>query len=242
MRHLNGISPPSERLGWRPKHGNWVVHEDEGALTGYVKIEDGTFQPLVNLEFRKQIVRGVVSYFYRAKVSQSDSRSSHKELVRRLSFALPNLAARVEGSPAPRPSLVAQKGSRFGLELMVGDPSSPPLVSWSDLPALWAIRASGDKTGPRAAEDQLRAARPLRLDWAPGTAEQATIAFLRGDSSSTGSPPASLQKPSQAVAAADKEARDQGLRLFSVLSCLELVSSFLDAAVVMRQDWSQEDF
>ena len=233
---------PSERLGWRRKHDNWVVREDEGVLMGYVKIEDGTFQPLVNLEFRKQIVRGRVSFFYRSRVPQSDSWSSPKELVRRLSYALPNLAARVEGSPAPKPSLVANKGGRFGLELLVGDPSSPPLVSWSDLPALWAIRASGDKTGPRAAEDQLRAARPLRLDWAPGTAEQATVAFLRGDSSSTGPPPASLQKPSPAVSAADKEARDQGLRLFSVLSCLELVSSFLDAAVVLRQEWSQEDF
>ena len=234
--------PPSERLGWKPKHSNWVVYEDEGALKGYVKIEGGTLRPLVNLEFRKQCVRGVVSYFYRTKVSQSDSRSSLKELVRRLSFALPNLAARVEGSPATRPSLVAKKGSKAGLELVVGNPIESPLVSWSDLPALWAIRASGDTAGPRAAEDQLRAARPLRLDWAQGTAEQATIAFLRGDPSCTGTPPASLQKPSQAVSAADKEARDQGLRLFSVLSCLELVSSFMDAAVVMRQDWSQEDF
>ena len=234
--------PPSERLGWKPKLDTMVVQEEDGVLVGYVKIDDDIFHPLVNLEFRQQIVRGKVSFFYRTKVLQSDAGSSPKELVRRLSYALPDLAARVEGSPAPKPSLVAKKGGRFGLELSVEGPSSPSLVSWSDLTALWAIRASGDKTGPRTAEDQLRSARPLRLDWAPGTAEQATVAFLRGDSSSTGPPPASLQKPSPAVTAADKEARDQGLRLFSVLSCLELVSSFLDAAVVMRQDWSQEDF
>ena len=237
--------PPSERLGWkRLVRSDWVVHEEEGTLKGYVKLEGGTLRPLVNLEFRKiQRVRGVACYFYRTKVSQkSDTRSSLKELVRRLSFALPNLAASVEGSPAARPSLVAKKGSMAGLELVVGDPIESPLVSWSDLPALWAIRASGDTTGPRATEEHLRAARPLRLDWAKGTAEQATIAFLRGDPSCTGTPPSSLQKPSQAVSAADKEARDQGLRLFSVLSCLEMVASFMDAAVVMRQDWSQEDF
>ena len=236
------LPPPSERLGWRIKPDSWVVREDEGVLVGYVRIEDGSFHPLINLEFRRQVVRGVVSFYYRTKVPPSDSLSSPRELVRRLSFALTNLAARVEGSPASKPSLVARKSGRFGLELLVGDSPIPPLVSWSDLPALWAIRASGDKAGLRSTEDAPRAARSLRLDWAPGTAEQATVAFLRGESSSTGSPPSSLQKPSPAITTADKEAREQGLRLFSVLSCLELVSAFLDAAVVMPQDWSHEDF
>ena len=236
------LPPPSERLGWKLKPDSWVVREEDKVLVGYFQVEDGSFQPLVNMEFRRQIIRGVESIFYRVRVPPSDSLVSAKELVRRLSYALPNLAARVEGSPAAKPSLVPKKGGRFGLELVVKNSGVPSLVSWSDLPALWAIRASGDQGGPRATDDTQLAARPLRLDWEPGTSEQATISFLRGETSGLGTPPSSLQKPSPAAVSADKEARAQGLRLFSVLKCLEMVSSFLDAAVVMPQEWSHEDY
>ena len=236
------LPPPSERLGWRRKHDAWVVREEAGGLVGYFRAADRkTFKPLVNMEFRKQVVHGVESLFYRVKVPSSDSALPAKELVRRLSFALPTLAARVEGSPASKPSLVPMKGGRYGLDLVVKGSVSSSLGSWSDLPALWAIRASGDKTGPRSTDEAQLSSRPLRLDWEPGTSEHATVSFLRGDPSGLGPLPSSLQKPSPAVLAADKEARAQGLRLFSVSACLDLISSFLDAAVAMPQDWSPED-
>ena len=236
------LSPPSARLGWKAKFDSWEVEEEADGLVGYFRDADGKLKPLVNFEFRKQVVGRKVYYFYRVKVPSSDSVVPAKVLVRRLSLALPTLSARVEGSPASKPSLVPTKMGRYGMDLVVKDSSSSSLLSWADLPALWAIRASGDKTGPRSSDDARLSSRPLRLDWAQGTSEQATVSFLRGDSSVQGPPPSSLQKPSSAVLSADKEARAQGLRLFSVSACLDMISSFLDAAAEMPQDWSPEDY
>ena len=107
------------------------------------------------------------------------------------SAALPTLAARVAGSPAPHPSILPKKASKSGLELLVGGSAVPSLLSWSDLPHLWSVRAAGNSFSSIVKEEARSDARPCSLDWAPGTPEYAA-GFLSGPSASVGPLPSSF--------------------------------------------------
>ena len=232
---------PPLRQGWKVKPDTWVVKEEGGALVGYYQVGEDVFQPLTTLEFRRHDSLEGPVYYYRLKVPSSDPMASARDRVRRLSSALPTLAARVAGSPAAHPTVVPKKPGRFGVGLEVGGPPLPSLLSWSGLASLWSIRAAGDKTGPRDREEQRSDSRPFSIEWAPGSPEQAAFSFLGAFAPVQGSLPSSLQKPPAAVLKDDVDARAEAHRLVSVSSCLDVLSSILRAAVAMPQEWSSSD-
>ena len=145
---------------------DWVVHPEGDELVGYCLEDDGkTFKPLSELEFRVHSVGGAPKYYWRVRVPSADSSSSTKAGVRLLSSALPTLAAGVSGSPAPHPSIIPKRASKSGLDLLVGVSPVPSLLSWSDLPHLWSVRAAGNSFTSMVMEEARSDARPSSLDW-----------------------------------------------------------------------------
>ena len=238
--------PPSASLGWEPAPDDWVVPPvtDGGELMGLCLEDDGeTFTPLSNLEFRMHPVNGEPKYYWRVRLASTESTSSASTRVRLLTSALPKMAARVTGSPAPRPSIIPEKGKgRSGLGLMIGGSPVPSLLSWSDLPRLWSVSAAGNSIIPSVQDETRFDARPYSLDWAPGTPEHAVVGFLCGPPASASPMPSKLKKPNKNLFQEDSDARSEALRLFTVSSTLDLVTSLLKAAIAMRQSWSTSDY
>ena len=238
--------PPSASLGWEPAPDDWVVPPvtDGGELMGLCLEDDGeTFTPLSNLEFRMHPVNGEPRYYWRVRLASTESTSSASTRVRLLTSALPKMAARVTGSPAPRPSIIPEKGKgRSGLGLMIGGSPVPSLLSWSDLPRLWSVSAAGNSIIPSVQDETRFDARPYSLDWAPGTPEHAVVGFLCGPPASASPMPSKLKKPNKNLFQEDSDARSEALRLFTVSSTLDLVTSLLKAAIAMRQSWSTSDY
>ena len=235
-----GGLPPSASLGWKPKPDDWVVIERAGQLEGYYTGADRSFQVVPGMEFRKHTDHEGVSYFYRACITSAGHTLSARTSVHNLTSALPAMAARVAGSQA-HPSFAAKKKNKVGLELEVGGSPVPSLLSWSDLPGLWSVRAAGNSFASTVKEEARFDASPCSLDWAPGTPEHATVAFLSAPPASSAPIPSSLQKPSSAALQEDTEVRSEALRVFTVSSCLDLVASLLGAAVDLPRDWSATD-
>ena len=183
-------------------------------------------------------VRGVPTYYWRVRLSSSESAASASARARLLASALPKLAARVTGSTSPHPSITLGKSGKSGLDLVVGGSPVPSLLSWSDLPRLWSVRAAGNSIASSVKDEARSDARPCSLDWAPGTPDHATVEFLRGPPAYACPLPSSFKKPSKALLQADSDARSEALRLFTVSSSLDLLTSLLRAAVAMPQAWS----
>ena len=232
---------PSAKQGWRLKPDTWVVIEEDAGLVGYFRAENQSFCPLTELEFRRHQTPDAVSYYYRVRVPASGSEASAAERVRRMSPALVSLSARVAGSPAPRPSIIPKKSGKYGMDLEIGGSPVHSLLSWSDLPSLWSVRAAGPKPPARDREESRLDARPFSLDWAPGTPGHALASFLTGPSASEATVPYPLTKPPAGVLKADSDSRSEAHRLYSVSTCLDVLSALLRAAVAMPQEWSSTD-
>ena len=235
--------PPSASFGWEPIPEDWDVRTVDGDLVGYYLDEDGeTLKPLSKVEFREHSVGGEPSYYWRVRLTSAESSSSASARVRLLTSALPKLSARVTGSPAPHPTIVPGKVGRSGLDLVVEGSPVPSLLSWTDLPRLWSVRAAGNSVTSVVKEEARSDARPCSLDWAPGTPEHAVVEFLSGPPASTCPMPSTLKKPNKTLLQEDSDARSEALRLFTVSSSLDLMSSLLKAAIAMPQAWSASDY
>ena len=235
--------PPSASFGWEPIPEDWDVRTVDGDLVGYCLDKDGeTLKPLSKVEFREHSVGGEPSYYWRVRLTSAESSSSASARVRLLTSALPKLSARVTGSPAPHPTIVPGKVGRSGLDLVVEGSPVPSLLSWTDLPRLWSVRAAGNSVTSVVKEEARSDARPCSLDWAPGTPEHAAVEFLSGPPAFLGPLPNSFKKPGKKAMQEDSETRSEALRLFTVSSSLDLMTSLLRAAVAMPQDWSATDY